>query len=120
MMQPINFTEKFEQIHSYWTPFIVGELNNQWVKLAKLKGEFIWHSHADEDELFMVVKGELSIEFRDRMVHLEEGEMCIVPKQTEHKPVAREECHIMLFEPKSTAHTGEVEHELTVKNQQWL
>ncbi|MGB0177834.1 MAG: cupin domain-containing protein, partial [Owenweeksia sp.] len=78
------------------------------------------HSHKEEDELFMVVKGELMIEFEDRSVQLEEGEMCIVPRGVEHKPVAQEECHIMLFEPKGTSHTGEVEHELTVKDQKWL
>jgi len=119
-MVPINFTEKFEQIHEYWTPYIVGELNGQLVKLAKLKGEFVWHNHAEEDELFMVIKGELTIEFEDRAVHLEEGEMCIVPKGVEHKPVAPKECYVMLFEPKSTTHTGEVEHELTVKEQKWI
>ncbi len=119
-MRPVNFTEKFEQIGEYWTPYIVGELNGQYVKLAKLKGEFVWHSHAEEDEMFTVIKGSLKIEFEEGAVYLEEGEMCVVPKGTRHKPVAIEECHVMLFEPKSTAHTGEVVSELTVQNQKWL
>jgi len=111
----INLKEKFNQFNDHWSPKIVGELNGQEVKLAKLKGEFVWHDHKDEDEMFYIVKGELKIEFRDKIVTLKEGEMIIVPKGVEHKPIAEEEVWIMLFEPANIKHTGDVEHELTVK-----
>ncbi|AVR45885.1 cupin domain-containing protein [Christiangramia fulva] len=116
-MEKVNLEEKFKMFHDHWHPRIVGELNGQLVKLAKLKGEFIWHSHKDEDEMFMIIKGKLKIEFRDKMVELSENELFIVPRGVEHKPIAEEEVHVMLFEPASTKHTGEEEHELT-QNQQ--
>ena len=115
-MDVINLNDKFSLFNDHWSPKIVGELNGQEVKLAKGQGEFVWHAHQDEDELFFVVKGTLKIEFRDKTVELSRGEMIIVPKGVEHKPVAKEEVWLMLFEPASTKHTGEVEHELTVKN----
>ncbi len=120
MMEIVNLKEKLSLFNEHWTPKIVGELNGQQVKLAKLKGEFIWHSHADEDELFMIIKGQLKIEFRDRMVELSEGEMIIVPKGVEHRPIADEEVHVMLFEPAATKHTGAIEHELTKKELDWI
>ena len=119
-MQPINLFEKFSQFNDHWSPKVVGELNGQHVKLAKVKGEFVWHDHRDEDELFFVVKGTLTIQFRDRTVELKKGEMLIVPRGVEHKPVAEEEVWLMLFEPAETKHTGEVEHALTVKQPQRL
>ncbi|APG59923.1 cupin domain-containing protein [Christiangramia salexigens] len=112
-MEKVNIEEKLTKFSDHWHPRIVGELNGQQVKLAKLKGEFIWHEHADEDELFLVVKGQLKIELRDKTIILNEGEFFIVPKGVEHKPVAEEEVHVMLFEPASTAHSGKERHELT-------
>lgn len=115
-MLPINLTQKFTQFTDHWSPHIIGELNGQYVKIAKVQGEFIWHQHEHEDELFYVVKGELHIDFRDKSVTLNPGEMLIVPRGVEHKPWAAEETHIMLFEPKATLNTGEHEEsELTKK-----
>lgn len=112
-MKKVNLKEKFSKFQDHWHPRIVGELNGQLVKLAKLKGEFIWHSHKEEDEMFLVIKGKLKIEFRDKTVELQENEFFIIPKGVEHKPIAEEEVHVMLFEPASTKHTGEEKHELT-------
>ena len=119
-MEKVNLAEKFNLFNEYWSPRIVGELNGQYVKLAKFKGEFIWHSHANEDELFLVVKGTLRIEFREGSITLNEGEFYIVPKGVEHKPIADKETHIMLLEPKSTEQTGGIESNLLVDNQQWI
>ncbi|MCE0724882.1 MULTISPECIES: cupin domain-containing protein [Legionella] len=119
-MEKVNLVEKFKLFNEYWAPRIVGELNGQYVKLAKFKGEFMWHSHANEDELFMVVKGTLKIEFRDKTVTLKEGELYIVPKGIEHKPVADEEVHVLLLEPKSTEQTGGIESDLLVDKQPWI
>lgn len=112
-MDKVNLAEKLALFTDYYNPRIVGELNNQHVKLAKLKGEFIWHKHDDEDELFLVLKGILTMQYRDRMVDIKEGEFIIVPRGVEHKPVANDEVHIMLFEPATTLNTGNVENELT-------
>ena len=114
MPEKINIAQKFSQIREYWKPYIVGELNGQLVKLDKLKGEFVWHHHENEDEMFLVVKGRFRIEFRDKAVSLEEGEFIVVPRGVEHKPVADEECWILLFEPASTLNTGNVENEFTL------
>jgi len=105
-----------------WTPHIIGELNGQYVKLCKLKDEFIWHSHENEDELFMVFKGTLFMDFRDReTLEVKEGEICIVPKGVEHRPRTNGEVvYNLLFEPKETQHTGNIEHEKTVKNPDWI
>jgi mannose-6-phosphate isomerase-like protein (cupin superfamily) len=119
-MQVININEKFNLFNDQWSPKVVGELNGQQVKLAKVEGEFIWHDHATEDEMFLVIKGTLKIEFRDRMLTIKEGEFCIVPMGIEHKPIAEEEVWIMLFEPKATKHTGNVEHEKTVKEYAYI
>ncbi len=116
----INLNQKFNLFQDQWSPKVVGELNGQHVKLAKLEGEFVWHDHKDEDELFMVIKGKLKIEFRDRMEEINEGEFIIVPRGVEHKPIAEEEVWIMLFEPAAIKHTGDVEHELTVKEYEKL
>jgi mannose-6-phosphate isomerase-like protein (cupin superfamily) len=114
-MEKVNLVEKFSLFDEYWSPKIVGELNGQWVKLAKLKGEFVWHHHAAEDELFLVVKGRLVIKLRERDVVLDEGEFFIVPRGVEHQPVAEEEAHVLLFEPKSTLNTGNVRSQRTVE-----
>ena len=113
-MQKVNLSEKLAQFSDQWKPKIVGELNGQHVKLAKILGEFIWHKHDHEDELFLVVKGRFRMEFRDRHVWLEEGEILIVPRGVEHRPVAEEEAHILMFEPASTLNTGNVQNERTV------
>lgn len=110
----INLAEKFTLFADHWSPKIVGELNGQYVKLAKLQGEFVWHQHEHEDELFLVIKGQLTIQFRDKTVIINPGEFCIVPRGVEHNPVANEETHILLFEPKEILHTGNVLHERTV------
>lgn len=114
-MEKINIGEKLSLFHDYWNPRIIGELNGQQVKLTKLKGEFIWHSHENEDELFYILKGSLRMEFRDRVEIINEGEMIIVPRGVEHKPVAEEEVQLMLFEPASTVNTGKIENERTRK-----
>ena len=111
--EKVNIAQKFAHIREYWKPYVAAELNGQQVKLDKLKGEFVWHHHENEDELFLVVKGRLLIEFRDRQVWLEEGEFVVVPRGVEHRPVAEEEAWIMLFEPASTLNTGNVLNELT-------
>lgn len=120
MNEVVNLKEKLTLFSEHWTPKIVGELNGQHVKLAKLKGEMVWHDHKNEDELFYILKGKLLIKLRDKDIHLNEGDMYVVPKGVEHLPIAEEECHVLLFEPKSTAHTGEVESALTDNNQQWI
>ncbi|WP_207430291.1 cupin domain-containing protein [Sabulibacter ruber] len=105
-MQKVNIDEKLQLFSDYWNPRIVGELNGQQVKLAKFKGEFVWHHHDHEDEMFLVVKGSFKMEFRDHTVDLHEGEFLIVPRGVEHRPVAPEEVSVMLFEPASTLNTG--------------
>jgi mannose-6-phosphate isomerase-like protein (cupin superfamily) len=115
MLDKINLAEKFARITEYWKPYIAGELNGQLVKLDKLKGEFVWHHHENEDEMFLVVKGRFRIEFRDKTVWLEEGEFIVVPRGVEHKPVADEEAWIVLFEPASTLNTGNVDNEFTLR-----
>lgn len=115
-MNVINLDQKFSLFQDQWSPKVIAELNGQEVKLAKVQGEFVWHDHENEDELFFVVKGELTIEFRDRTEVIKAGEMIVVPRGVEHKPIAKEEVWIMLFEPAQIKHTGEVEHELTVKD----
>lgn len=115
-MEKVNINDKFSLFSEYWSPKIVGELNGQLVKLAKFKGEFVWHKHDNEDELFMVVKGKLTIEFRDRIETLNENELIIVPKGIEHKPVANEEVWVLLFEPVATLNTGNTYGELTKTN----
>ena len=119
-MNKINLLEKFNLFSDHWSPKVIAELNGQQVKLAKVEGEFIWHDHANEDELFFIVKGALRIEFRDRTVELGEGEMMVVPRGVEHKPIAEEETWLMLLEPASTQHTGEVESERTVNEQPFI
>lgn len=112
-MDKINLKEKFSLFSEYWSPKIVGELNGQLVKLAKFKGEFVWHHHEHEDELFLVVEGTLNMAFRDKTITVNKGEFIIVPKGTEHKPIAEEEVLVMLFEPAATINTGNTNNELT-------
>jgi mannose-6-phosphate isomerase-like protein (cupin superfamily) len=109
-VQTINLAERFSRITEHWRPKIVAELNGQVVRLVKVQGEFVWHQHADEDELFYVVRGELRIDFRDGSVTLRPGEMVVVPRGVEHRPVADTECELLLFEPAEVRNTGDVEH----------
>ena len=118
-MQIVNISQKFDLFNEFWSPRIVGELNDSHVKLAKLKGEFVWHQHENEDELFLVIKGKLLIKLRDRDLWLNEGELVVIPKGVEHCPVAEEEVHVMLLEPKSTLNTGDQQNERTVEAQ-WI
>jgi mannose-6-phosphate isomerase-like protein (cupin superfamily) len=115
-MQPekVNLGAKLARFSEQWSPKIVGELNGQLVKLVKFQGPFVWHKHDEEDELFLVVKGRFRMEFRERQVWLEEGEFLIVPRGVEHRPVAEEEAHVLLFEPASTVNTGDVQNERTL------
>ena len=121
-IEPINIMSKFSLIKEEWNPKIIGELNGQFVKLCKLKGDFVWHSHQNEDELFMVIKGTLLIDFRDgRTVSIKEGEVIIIPKGVEHRPHTNGELVLnLLFEPKSTLHTGNTETDRTVKSLDWI
>lgn len=113
MMEKVNIAQKLSLFSDHWSPKIVGELNGQQVKLVKLKGEFVWHKHDDEDELFYVITGVLNMEFREKTVVINPGEFIIVPRGVEHRPVASEEVELMLFEPASTLNTGNTEGELT-------
>ncbi|MCI0541432.1 MAG: cupin domain-containing protein [Verrucomicrobiales bacterium] len=113
-MNKINLTDKFTLFKEHWSPKIVAELNGQQVKLAKFAGAFPWHHHEAEDELFLVVKGRFRMEFRDRRVWLEEGELLVVPRGVEHRPVAEDEAHVLVFEPASTLNTGNVRNDRTL------
>ena len=112
-MEKVNLAEKFSKITELWKPYIVGELNGQHVKLDKIKGEFIWHHHDNEDELFLVIKGRFRMELRDRHIWIEQGEFLVVPRGVEHRPVADEEAWIALFEPAGTLNTGNIQNERT-------
>ena len=119
-MEKVSLAEKFERITEHWSPKIAGELNDAYIKLAKLVGEFLWHRHDAEDEMFLVVKGSLTIRFRDRDILLGEGEFLIIPKGIEHMPVAEREVWVMLIESKTTRNTGEVQNERTVETLDWV
>lgn len=118
--QSINFEEKLGKISKHWSPRIIAQLNDYHLKLAKVKGEFVWHNHPETDEVFIVVKGQLEILLRDGRVVLKEGEMFVVPRGMEHKPVAANECHILLIEPAGTVNTGDVKDDLTAPNDVWI
>ena len=113
-MDKVNLAEKFARFREHWSPKIVGELNGQMVKLSKLLGSFEWHHHDAEDELFLVIRGRLRLEFRDKSVTLEPGEFIIVPRGVDHRPVAEEEVEVLLFEPASTLNTGNIVNERTL------
>lgn len=118
--QPINLGEKYGKFSDHWAPRIVAEMNDYQFKLAKIRGEFIWHSHADTDEVFIVLEGSMKIELPDGEVSLQAGEMFVVPKGVEHRPSANEECRIMLVEPRGVVNTGESGGELTAGNDVWI
>ncbi len=119
-MEKVNLAEKLALFHDPWHPRIVAELNGQHVKLAKLEGPFVWHRHEREDELFLVLRGTLRIELRDRILELREGELVVVPRGTEHRPVADAEVEVLLFEPASTLNTGDVLDDRTVQRPEWI
>jgi mannose-6-phosphate isomerase-like protein (cupin superfamily) len=113
-MDAVNLNEKLSRVKEYWSPKIVGEVNDSYVKIVKFKNEFVWHHHENEDEMFLVLQGRMRMKFRDRDVIVSQGEFIIVPKGVEHMPVAEEEVHVMLFEPKTTLNTGNVRNERTL------
>jgi len=115
-MNKVNIAEKLSLFNDYWNPRIAGTLNGQDIKLAKFKGEFVWHKHDNEDEMFLVIDGEFEMEFRDKTVTIKQGEFIIVPKGIEHRPVAKNEVSVMLFEPSGTLNTGDTKGELTKEN----
>jgi len=116
----INFQQKLAQLSEHWSPRIIAQMNDTHFKIAKVQGEFVWHGHPETDEVFVVLKGQLEIQFRDGSVLLNEDEMFVVPKGVEHKPVAKSECHILLVEPVGTLNTGESVNERTAANDVWI
>ncbi len=118
--EPINFQEKFAEFNEHWSPRVIAEMNDYQFKLVIVEGEFVWHDHPDTDEVFIVIEGVLIIEFRDGKVALEPGEMFVVPKGVEHKPVAQKECKVLLVEPRGVINTGDSGSELTAKNDVWI
>src|ERR1041384_1712609 len=113
-IEKVNLAEKLTRFTDTWSPKIVGEINDAQVKLVKLQGEFVWHHHDNEDEMFLGVKGRLLMRLRDRDIHLDEGEFVIIPRGVEHLPIANDECHVLLLEPKTTLNTGHITNERTV------
>ncbi len=111
----INLTDKLASFDEHWIPKVVGELNGQFVKVVKFRGEYVWHHHVNEDEMFLVIDGHIDIHFRDKIIPLDVGEFCIVPRGVEHKPVAHEEASVLLFEPATTRNTGNVDHGYTIE-----
>lgn len=117
---PINLLDKFSKFSQQWSPKVIAEMNDYQFKLAKIENEFTWHSHANTDEVFLVIEGEMSIELRDGIVNLKAGEMYVIPKGVEHKPFAKKECKIMLIEPRGVINTGENSSVLTAENDVWI
>jgi len=116
----ININDKLKKVDAYWTPKIIEQMNDYHFKLAKFKGAFTWHDHKETDEVFYVIEGEMTIEFRDHSVELKAGELYVVPKGIEHKPYAQEECSVMLIEPAGTVNTGDEENEFTSSHTEWV
>ena len=119
-MGKINIQEKLAKFSDHWSPKVVAEMNDYQFKLVKIQGDFVWHNHADTDEVFIVLEGSMSIEFEDETVELSEGEMYVVPRGVNHKPYAEEECKVMLVEPRGVVNTGEAEGDLTASNDVWV
>lgn len=117
---PINFEDKFTKFSKHWTPKVIAEMNDYQFKLVKILGDFTWHDHKDTDEVFMVLTGEMEIEFRDGKVTISEGEMYVVPQGVEHKPYAKNECKILIIEPRGVINTGETESDLQAENDVWI
>jgi mannose-6-phosphate isomerase-like protein (cupin superfamily) len=116
----IDIPKKLAKFSDFWSPKIIAQMNDYHLKLAKIQGDFVWHSHTETDEVFIVIAGEMAINFRDKEVHLSSGQMCVVPKGVEHKPFAENECHIMLIEPAGTVNTGSMGGELTAEDGIWI
>lgn len=116
----INFKDKFNKFSEHWSPKIIAQMNDYHFKIAKIQGEFVWHSHPETDEVFIVIQGKMQIAFRDGVAELGEGEMLVVPKGIEHKPIAKQECHILLVEPAGTVNTGDAGGDLTVEEVEWV
>ncbi len=119
-MEKVNFTRKFSQFNEHWSPKVIAEMNDYQFKLVKIKGDFVWHNHADTDEAFIVLEGSMFIEFENEVLKLNEGEMYVVPKGVDHKPYAIDECKVMLVEPKGVRNTGNATSELTASNDVWI
>ena len=119
-MSKINLRDKLEKFSDHWSPKVIAEMNDYQFKLVKIKGDFVWHNHADTDETFIVIEGEMKIEFEDKTVELREGEMYVVPKGVEHKPYAEVECKVMIIEPRGVVNTGDTEGDLTASNDVWI
>lgn len=117
---PINFQDKLAKFSDHWAPRVIAEMNDYQFKLVKLQGEFVWHSHADTDETFLLLEGEMAIAFRDGEVNLSAGEMFVVPKGVEHKPIATQECKVLLIEPRGVVNTGDADSSLTANNDVWV
>ncbi len=115
MIENVNLAEKLRSFTEPWVPKVVGELNGQYVKVVKFKGEYVWHKHVDEDEMFMVLSGRIRVHLRDGVVELNQGEFCVVPRGVEHKPEADETAEVLLFEPATTRNTGDVDHDYTIE-----
>ena len=120
LSKKINLKEKYSKFHKHWSPRIIAEMNDYQFKLAKIKGEFVWHDHKDTDETFIVIEGEMILKFRNEDVPLSEGEMFVVPKGVEHKPCAKYECKILVIEPRGVINTGEEKNELTINEDMWI
>ena len=116
----ININQKFKKINDFWSPKVIAQMNDYQFKLAKIKGEFIWHNHKDTDETFIVVEGSMILKFRDGEVHLSKGEMCVVPKGVDHKPIAKSECKILVIEPSGVVNTGDTVGDLTINEEMWI
>lgn len=116
----INLAEKLKKFSDRWSPKVIAEMNDYQLKLVKLEGEFVWHKHSDTDEVFLCLKGDMKIEMRDGIVMLGEGDVYVVPKGTDHRPVAAQECHVLLIEPKGVINTGDSDSELTAKSDDWI
>ena len=118
--KPVNLKDKFEKFTQHWSPRVVAELNDYQLKLVKIQGEFVWHSHTDTDEAFLVIEGDMSIEFKDQTLELSTGEMFVVPKGVEHRPYAKNECKIMLIEPRGVINTSDAGGKLRAENDVWV
>ena len=120
MIDVVNLTKKFSLISEQWDPKVIARLNDYHLKIAKIEGEFVWHSHQETDEMFLVVDGSLEIHLRDGLLHLEQGELCVIPKGVEHKPTAGKECQILMVEPAGTLNTGDAGGDMTVEETSWI
>ena len=120
MIEVVNLTNKFSLIDNHWDPKVIAQLNDYHLKITKIQGEFVWHSHPETDEVFLVVEGQLTIHLRDDDLYLSQGELCVIPRGVEHKPAAKEECQILMMEPAGTLNTGDAGGERTIEDVDWI